>query len=112
MRFVDRIAVQHHGALVRLEQPDQQSRHRRLAAARFAHDAQGLALGNRDREIVDGAHDLGGASQKPAHDGEMLAQAGGQQQRLGRPAAILDRKQRVHVRPSRPWPTAGHRSSG
>ena len=112
VRFVDRIAVQHHRAPVGLDQADQQPCHRRLAATRLAHDAQRFALGDRQGEIVDRAHDLGGASQKPARDREMLAQAGGQQQGLSRPAAILDRKQRVHVRPSHPWPRADHRSSG
>jgi hypothetical protein len=96
VRLVDRIAVEHHGAAVGLQQPDQEPRHRRLAAARFAHHAQGLAFGDRQAEIVDRTYHLGGAAEQAAHHREVLAQAGRGQQRLSRAAAIGRGHQRVH----------------
>ena len=94
--LVDRIAVEHHSAAIGLDQADQEARHRRLAAARFAHHTQGLALGDRQAEIVDRAHHLGRAPEQAARHREMLAQARRQQQRLGGAAAVGSGNQRVH----------------
>src|SRR5476649_936159 len=88
MRLVDGIAVEHDAAEVGLDQPDQKARHRRLAAAGLAHDAQGLALGDGEREVVDGAYHLGRTAKDTARDRKVLAQASSQQQRLGRPTAV------------------------
>src|SRR5882757_11256488 len=51
------LAVEHDRAGVRLDQPDDQPCRRRLAAARFADDAEHLALGDREAYIVERAAD-------------------------------------------------------
>ena len=61
---------------------------RRLAAAGLADDAQGLALGDGERHVVDRLHHACGRAEQAAADREMLAQVARQQQRLGRAAAI------------------------
>jgi hypothetical protein len=71
--------LQDHAAGVGLDQPDQQPCHGGLAAARLADHAQGFALGDRQRQIVDRAHHLGSTAKQAAHDREVLAQTLGQQ---------------------------------
>ena len=70
---------------VALHQVHQQPRGGRLAAAGFADDADGLALGDRERHVVDRAHGLARAEQIAAHR-KMLGQAVDLQQRLRRAA--------------------------
>ncbi len=48
--------VEHDLAAGRLEQPHHAAGHRRLAAARLADHAERLALADRERHAVDGAH--------------------------------------------------------
>src|SRR6516162_9089148 len=62
----------------------QQSGKRRLAAARFADDAQRLALAHRERDAIYRFHRLPAA----AFDREMLAQIAGDQQWLKRAASV------------------------
>jgi hypothetical protein len=44
----DRLAIEDHFAVIRFDQPHQQSRCRRFAAAAFADHTQGLTLRNRE----------------------------------------------------------------
>ena len=99
---------------VRLDQPHQQARHRRLAAARLADDAQGLALGDREARRRR-------RRAPPCGRGRACRRRTGKCLRRPLPAAAAgpgrrdraDREARdVHVRPSRPWRRAGRRSSG
>ena len=81
-----------------------------LDAARLDGAEQFAALGDRQREIVDRPHHLGRPAEQAARDREVLDEATGEQQGLRRTATIGWRD-RVHVRPSRPWRRAVHRSS-
>ena len=99
-------------------QMHQQPRRGRLAAAGFADDADGLALGDRERDVIDRAHRLARAEQAAA-DREMLGQADDLQQRLRLAADILDADQGVLlivslivVSSGCPWRCACRRSGG
>ena len=91
-RAADLHAVIDDVAGIALHQVHQQPRGGRLAAAGFADDADGFALGDGEGNIIDRAHGFAGAEQIAAHR-EMLGQAGDLQQRLRRAADVLDRLQ-------------------
>ena len=63
---------EHDGAGRRFVNAHHQAREGRLAAARLADHADGLALGNVEVDAVDGAHDLALAEEILARQGEML----------------------------------------
>jgi hypothetical protein len=71
----------------------QQPRGGGLAAAGLADDADGFALGDRERDVIDRAHGLALGKQIAAHR-KMFCQAVDLQQRLRRAADILDPFQR------------------
>ena len=61
----------------------------RFAATGFADNADGLALADRKRHVIDRTHGFAFAEQPAAH-GEMLGQAIDAQQRLRLAADVLD----------------------
>jgi hypothetical protein len=91
-RAADLHAVIDDIAGVALHQVHQKPRGGRLAAAGFADDADGLALGDGKGNIIDRAHGLARTEQIAPHR-EMLCQAGDLQQRLRRAADVRDRLQ-------------------
>ena len=91
-RAADLHAVIDDVAGIALHQVHQQPRGGRLAAAGFADDPDGFALGDGERDIVDRAHGFAGAEQIAAHR-EMFGQAVDLQQRLRRAADVRDRFQ-------------------
>ena len=66
----------------------EQPRRRRLAAARFADDAERLAFHHLEIDAVDGAHDGFGAAEHGLADGEVLDEPAHREQRLGGTAAV------------------------
>ena len=88
MTVADGIAVEHDGAGIRLDQAHQQPRGGGFAAAGFADDAEGLALADGERHVIDRLHGGDLAVQQPAADRKILAQAFDKQQRLCRAAAV------------------------
>ena len=91
-RAADLHAVIDDVAGIALHQVHQQPCGGRLAAAGFADDADGFALGDGEGDIIDRAHGLAGAEQIAAHR-KMLCEASHLQQRLRRAADVLDRLQ-------------------
>src|SRR5712671_3082024 len=81
---VDAVALDADLALCRLEQFEDGLARGRLAAAALADEAQGLPLGNLERNAVDRVNLPDGALQQPLLDREMLDQPLYRQQRLGR----------------------------
>ena len=61
------VAVELDRARGRRIEADHQARHRRLAAARFAHQREGLALGDLEVDAVDRLHDLARPALERAH---------------------------------------------
>ena len=66
-----------------LDQPQDAAAGRRLAAARFAHQAQGLALADVEADAVDGVNLVDGAREDAALDREVLAQVADLEEVLG-----------------------------
>jgi hypothetical protein len=65
-----RLPVEQNLARVRLDETDQQTRGRRLAAAGFADDAERFALRDLEIDAIDGLHQLG---IEPTRIGQQLA---------------------------------------
>src|SRR5262249_33694095 len=59
------------GAAIGQEKPDEQARRRRLAAPRFANDAERLAAPHLERNIVNRLHRCDLALEQPTADGEI-----------------------------------------
>src|SRR5690242_12589511 len=86
----DGLAVERDGAAVEWYEMHQQSRRRRLAAARLADDAERLAGRDRERHVIYSLHHgLGPVQQSAAH-----------REMLGQP---VDRQQCGHSRTSIAW---------
>ena len=79
-RPCDVLAGDTDGAGARRLEPDDEPRHRRLAAAALADEPQGLALGDLERDAVHRVHLPDGAAQQPFSDREMLDQPRHRQQ--------------------------------
>ena len=75
------LAEKHHGAGVGLEQAQDQPRKRRLAAARFADDAERLFRLDAERDVVDRANPRVCAEQHSGADREVLPQPTHREQR-------------------------------
>ena len=72
----DLVALEAHRARRRIHQAQHQPAGRRLAAARFAHQRQGLAAGDVEGHTLDRAHHADHpAADQAARDGEVLYQA-------------------------------------
>jgi hypothetical protein len=69
------LAVEPHHTGVRLDQPQEKPRERRLAASGLAHDAERLARRHVERDAVHRPHPRQRALEHAAPQGEMLAQA-------------------------------------
>src|SRR5258708_3111051 len=69
---------------------------RRFATAGLANDADGLALGDTERDPVDSLYLVAGQAPEAAFGRKMLLQVAHDQQRLCRAAAIVGRKGHVH----------------
>ena len=87
--------VERHAARVRLDEPEDGTPHRRLAASRLAHQAERLARLDRERHPVHGAHRATRAAQPEQRpgSGEVLHETVD----LDEPCA------RCHARRSRRW---------
>src|SRR6185503_13099922 len=79
---------------------------RRLAAARFAHQAQRLALADLEADAVDGMDLVYGAREDAALDRKALAQVADLEEVFGRS------KRRVHSTHATRWPGATSLSGG
>jgi hypothetical protein len=78
----DLLALEAHRAPGRVHQAEHEAAGRRLAAARFAHQRQGLAAGDLEAHVLDGAHHADQpAADDAGGDGEMLYEAVDRQDR-------------------------------
>ena|SRR5205085_4082531 len=77
----DVAAVEPDGAAGRLQQPKHGTRHRRLAAAALADEAQGLALADAEAHAVDRIDLPDGAADDALLDREMLGEVNDLQHR-------------------------------
>src|SRR5262249_47731663 len=91
------------GAAIGHEKPDEQARRRRLAASRFADDAERLAAPHLERNIVNRLNRCDLALEQPAADGEIALEIAHFEQRVD-----------AHDQPltsAHPWRCAARRSS-
>ena len=89
--FIDALAVEHHAARVGLHQAGDEPGGGGLATAGFADDAQGLALGHREADPIDGMDELLRPFEGATAHREMLLEVAHDEQRLGRAAPVLNR---------------------
>ena len=75
------LPVEQQRAFVGVEEPQQDARERRLAAARFADEAEHLAVEDVEVDVVDGPHAALDAPERPAAQRERLDDPAGLDQR-------------------------------
>jgi hypothetical protein len=102
-----------HGAGGRLVDAEQEARHRRLAAAGFADEPERLALPDREGDVLDGAHRIGGlALEQAAPRREQLGQSAHIEQDIGGKCRGLSHGRRLRAQPARAQGRSARRGAG